>query len=139
VDSIGLTNVAASFNRGEDVGGQTIGQPTAFHIGVAANPTAVMPERELSRYRYKVEAGADFVAMGPIYDVEALGQFPEQSAGPRVPVPAIVPAVESRLRRFACEPSMFAVPLDEVTRTKADTRTWEKAPLWAWATISSLT
>ena len=28
VDSIGLTNVVARFNRGEDVGGQPIGQPT---------------------------------------------------------------------------------------------------------------
>ncbi len=82
VDSIGLTNVAARFNRGEDVGGQPIGQPTAFHVGVAANPTAVMPDRELSRYRYKVEAGAEFVVMGPIYDVDALRQFLEDTAGP---------------------------------------------------------
>jgi homocysteine S-methyltransferase len=56
VDSIGLTNVASRFNRGQDVGAQPIGAPTAFHIGVAANPTAMMPDRELSRYRYKVEA-----------------------------------------------------------------------------------
>ena len=95
VDSIGLTNVAARFNRGEDVGGQPIGQPTAFHIGVAANPTAVMPDRELSRYRYKVEAGAEFVVMGPIYDVDALRQFLDDTAGQRVPVIAIVRAFES--------------------------------------------
>ena len=43
VDSIGLTNVAVRFNHGEDVGGQPIGAPAAFHIGVAANPTAVVP------------------------------------------------------------------------------------------------
>ena len=49
VDSIGLTNVADRFNHGEDVGGQLIGAPTAFHIGVAANPTAVMPDRERDR------------------------------------------------------------------------------------------
>ena len=36
VDSIGLTNVVARLNRGLDIGGQPIGQPTAFHIGVAA-------------------------------------------------------------------------------------------------------
>jgi methionine synthase I (cobalamin-dependent)/5,10-methylenetetrahydrofolate reductase len=95
VDSIGLTNVAARFNRGEDVGGQAIGQPTAFHVGVAANPTAVMPDRELSRYRYKVEAGAEFVVMGPIYDVDALRQFLEDTAGQRVPVVAVVRAFES--------------------------------------------
>jgi homocysteine S-methyltransferase len=95
VDSIGLTNVAARFNRGEDVGGQAIGQPTAFHIGVAANPTAVMPDRELSRYRYKVEAGAEFVVMGPIYDVDALRQFLTETTAQRVPVLAIVRAFDS--------------------------------------------
>ena len=95
VDSIGLTNVAARFNRGEDVGGQAIGQPTAFHVGVAANPTAVMPDRELSRYRYKVDAGAEFVVMGPIYDVDALRQFLDDTVGQRVPVVAVVRAFES--------------------------------------------
>ena len=38
VDSIGLTNVVARLNRGLDIGEQPIGQPTAFHIGVALNP-----------------------------------------------------------------------------------------------------
>lgn len=95
VDSIGLTNVAARFNRGEDVGGQAIGHPTAFHIGVAANPTAVMPSRELSRYRYKVEAGAEFVVMGPIYDVDALRQFLDETSGAPLPVLALVRTFES--------------------------------------------
>ena len=95
VDSIGLTNVADRFNHGEDVGGQLIGAPTAFHIGVAANPTAVMPDRELSRYRYKVEAGAEFVVMGPIYDVDALKQFLDDIGDRRVPVLAVVRAFES--------------------------------------------
>ena len=40
VDSIGLTNVVARLNRGLDIGEQPIGQPTAFHIGVALNPGA---------------------------------------------------------------------------------------------------
>ena len=43
VDSIGLTNVVARLNRGLDIGGQPIGQPTAFHIGVAVNPGALEP------------------------------------------------------------------------------------------------
>ncbi len=41
VDSIGLTNVVATLNRGLDIGGQSIGQATGFHIGVAANPAAI--------------------------------------------------------------------------------------------------
>ncbi|AMY09797.1 Bifunctional homocysteine S-methyltransferase/5,10-methylenetetrahydrofolate reductase [Luteitalea pratensis] len=118
VDSIGLTNVAARFNRGEDVGGQPIGQPTAFHVGVAANPTAVMPDRELSRYRYKVEAGAEFVVMGPIYDVDALRQFLEDTAGQRVPVIAVVRAFETarQAEQLANEEPGVSVPESLVQR-----------------------
>ena len=43
VDSIGLTNVVSRLNRGLDIGGQPIGAPTAFHIGVAVNPGALEP------------------------------------------------------------------------------------------------
>jgi methionine synthase I (cobalamin-dependent)/5,10-methylenetetrahydrofolate reductase len=60
VDSIGLTNVVAQLNRGLDIGGQPIGAPTAFHIGVAVNPWAIDREHEFRRFRYKVEAGAEF-------------------------------------------------------------------------------
>ena len=38
VDSIGLVNAMSRLNRGLDVGGQTIGSATAFHIGVTVNP-----------------------------------------------------------------------------------------------------
>src|SRR2546426_10918387 len=40
VDSIGLTNVVSRLNRGCDVGGQAIGAPTGFHIGVSLDPAA---------------------------------------------------------------------------------------------------
>ena len=45
VDSIGLTNVVSRLNHGSDVGGQAIGAPTAFHIGVSVNPGGVEPRR----------------------------------------------------------------------------------------------
>lgn len=121
VDSIGLTNVAARFNRGEDVGGQSIGSPTAFHIGVAANPTAVIPDRELSRYRYKVEAGAEFVVVGPIYDVDALRRFLADTATQRVPVLATVRAFESarQAEQLANEEPGVSVPEALVRRMLA--------------------
>ena len=40
VDAIGLINMVAQLNRGLDIGGQSIGAPTRFHIGVAVNPFA---------------------------------------------------------------------------------------------------
>ncbi|MBF8301009.1 MAG: yitJ 1, partial [Acidobacteria bacterium] len=61
VDSIGLTNVVSRLNRGLDIGGQAIGGPTSFHIGVQVNPGAEDLEGEIRRFEYKVEAGAEFV------------------------------------------------------------------------------
>ena len=40
VDSIGLTHVVSRLNHGLDIGGQGIGRPTAFHVGVQVNPGA---------------------------------------------------------------------------------------------------
>ncbi len=60
VDSIGLANAVTRLNRGRDVGGQAIGRPTAFHVGVVGNPTAPRLDDEVRRFEYKVEAGAEF-------------------------------------------------------------------------------
>jgi homocysteine S-methyltransferase len=75
VDAIGLTNVVAHLNRGIDIGGQAIGEPTAFHIGVAANPGALSIEEEVRRFRYKVEAGAEFAITQPVFDPAELRAF----------------------------------------------------------------
>src|SRR6185312_5720618 len=49
IDSIGLTNVVHQLNRGLDPGGNPIGEPTRFCVGVAANPWAPDLDRELKR------------------------------------------------------------------------------------------
>jgi homocysteine S-methyltransferase len=118
VDSIGLTNVVARFNAGEDVGAQPIGSPTAFHVGVATNPTAVIHERERSRYRYKVEAGAEFAVMGPIYDPAALRDFLETLDDQRIPTLAVVRVFESarQAEQLANEEPGVSVPADLVRR-----------------------
>src|SRR5436309_15982553 len=67
VDSIGLTNVVSRLNHGCDVGGQAIGAPTGFHIGVSVNPAASNLDEELRRFEYKVEAGAEFVVTRPVF------------------------------------------------------------------------
>jgi homocysteine S-methyltransferase len=88
VDSIGLTNVVSRLNHGVDIGGQSIGQPTAFHIGVAANPAAIDLDQEVRRFRYKVEAGAEFAVTQPVFDAGALQQFLERIAEFRIPIVA---------------------------------------------------
>ena len=94
VDSIGLTNVVARLNKGLDIGGQPIGMPTAFHIGVAVNPCALDLDHEYRRFRYKVEAGAEFAITQPVFDVAPLVRFLERSdAG--IPVLAAITPLES--------------------------------------------
>ena len=95
VDSIGLTNVVARLNRGFDIGGQSIGLPTAFHIGVAANPGALDPDEELRRLTYKVEAGAEFVITQPVFDAAELIRFLGRIEKLRVPVIAGITPLDS--------------------------------------------
>jgi 5,10-methylenetetrahydrofolate reductase len=94
VDSIGLTNVVAQLNRGLDIGGQPIGAPTAFHIGVAVNPWAIDREHEFRRFRYKVEAGAEFAITQPVFDVAGLVEFMNR-AETDIPVIAAITPLES--------------------------------------------
>jgi homocysteine S-methyltransferase len=68
VDSIGLVNAVARFNRGQDVGGQAIGVPTAFHIGVTVNAAADDLDNEIRRFEQKLEAGAEFILTRPVFD-----------------------------------------------------------------------
>jgi homocysteine S-methyltransferase len=70
VDSIGLTNVVSRLNRGLDIGGQGIGSPTAFHIGVQVNPGAEDLDAEIRRFEFKVEAGAEYAVTRPIFDLQ---------------------------------------------------------------------
>ena len=95
VDSIGLTNAVARLNRGCDVGGQAIGRPTAFHIGVVANPTAPDLDDELRRFAYKVEAGAEFAVTQPIFDLAGFDAFLERTSDARIPIVAVVRAFDS--------------------------------------------
>jgi homocysteine S-methyltransferase len=75
VDAIGLVNIISRLNSGMDLGGSDIGLPTRFSVGVGANPVAMDMERELSRFRYKVEAGAEWAITQPVFDPDALFRF----------------------------------------------------------------
>ena len=95
VDSIGLTNMVTYLNRGSDIGGQGIGAPTAFHVGVAANPAALDPDEELRRFEYKVKAGAEFAITQLVFDAEELAQFLRRIEAFRIPVLAALAPLES--------------------------------------------
>ncbi len=86
VDSIGLTNMVRRLNHGIDVGGNAIGEPTSFFCGVGLNPGATDPAREVARFEWKVDAGAEFAVTQPVFDVEALLAFLERIRHVRIPV-----------------------------------------------------
>jgi methionine synthase I (cobalamin-dependent)/5,10-methylenetetrahydrofolate reductase len=86
VDSIGLTNLMTRLNHGLDVGGQPIGAPTALHVGVMVDPGSRDLERELKRFEYKVEAGAEFAVTSPVFDVEIFERFLRSIAQFRIPI-----------------------------------------------------
>ena len=86
VDSIGLTNVVARLNHGVDLAGEPIGEPTAFCLGVAANADAVDLDEEVRRFEYKVEAGAQFAVMEPVFDLESFDRWLARIAHVRVPL-----------------------------------------------------
>lgn len=101
VDSIGLTNVASRLNHGLDLGGQPIGAPTAFHLGVSVNPTASDLDEELRRFDYKVEAGAEYVITRPVFDVSGFERLLKRIEHARLPVIAgIFPFESARNAEF---------------------------------------
>jgi homocysteine S-methyltransferase len=92
VDAIGLTNLVARLNRGQDLGGHPLGSRTSFVIGVAVNPSAVDLEREMERWYWKVDAGAEYAVTQPVFDPARLAAFLERAEGEgtRIPVVASV-------------------------------------------------
>ncbi len=86
VDSIGLVNVAAGLNRGEDIGGREVDPPTSFLIGVGVNPGAANFDEEMRRFEWKLKAGADFAITQPVFEPAVFHRFRERVAGMGVPV-----------------------------------------------------
>jgi 5,10-methylenetetrahydrofolate reductase len=87
IDSIGLINVLNGLNQGLDPGGASVGEPTRFVVGMSANPGALDLDREVDRFMYKVEAGADFAVTQPVFDAATLTRFLERTE--RWPVPVL--------------------------------------------------
>jgi homocysteine S-methyltransferase len=89
VDSIGLVDLMAQLNRGEDFHGRAIDAPTSFFPGVAVNPTADDLELEVDRFHRKVAAGARYAMTQLLFDLELLDAF-KQRIGGTWPIPVLV-------------------------------------------------
>ena len=101
IDAIGLTNMVNRLNHGLDPGGNPIGKPTAFFIGVGVNPGALDLDHELRRFEWKVEAGAEYAITQPVFDVKQLKYFLKRIEHCRIPiVPGIWPLTSYRNAEF---------------------------------------
>ncbi|HSG00627.1 MAG TPA: methylenetetrahydrofolate reductase, partial [Vicinamibacterales bacterium] len=94
VDAIGLINMVVRLNHGQDVSGQTIGEPTSFHVGAAVSPFSPVPEAEWRRLDHKVEAGAEFLVTPPVLDLEAFDPLLERLRRTGLPVLVGIAALE---------------------------------------------
>jgi homocysteine S-methyltransferase len=122
IDSIGLTNLVYRLNHGLDPGNNPIGggSATRWVIGVGVNPAAVDPDRELSRFHWKVDAGAEFAVTQPVFDPRQLEAFLARTASYRIPVVAgIWPLVSLRNAEFlANEVPGVSVPEEVLARMR---------------------
>ena len=123
IDSIGLVNMVNRLNHGLDIGGNPIGDPTSFFIGVGVNPCAVDLDYELRRFEWKVEAGAEFAITQPTFDVGQLRTFLKRIEHCRIPIIAGVwPLVSYRNAEFlANEVPGVVVPDSVLERMQAVT------------------
>ncbi len=101
IDSIGLANLVYRLNHGLDPGNNPIGAPTKWVIGVGVNPGAIDLDRELSRFAWKVDAGAEFAVTQHVFDANQLERFLKRVERFKTPIVAgIWPLVSLRNAEF---------------------------------------
>ena len=107
-------------NHGLDPGNNPIGAPTQWAIGVGVNPGAVDLDRELSRFHWKVDAGAEFAVTQPVFDVRQLESFLKRVEAYRIPIVAgIWPLMSLRNAEFlANEVPGVVVPAEVLERMR---------------------
>jgi methionine synthase I (cobalamin-dependent)/5,10-methylenetetrahydrofolate reductase len=89
VDAVGLVELIAKLNRGEDYNGKSIDAPTSFFIGCAVNPTPDDLGEELERFRRKIENGAQFAMTQLVFDLKYLDRLLDRLGG-EPPIPLLV-------------------------------------------------
>jgi len=126
-DSIGVANAVARLNHGTDLGGQSIGEPTAFHTGVRVSPSSLDLDEEVRRYRYKAEAGAEFAITEPVFDVADIEHFVARTREVALPLVVAVRTLGSlrEAERLANEVPGQRVPqalVERMRKAAADER-----------------
>ena len=121
VDTLGLVQIVAGMNRGQDTAGNDIGVPTNFLIGVPLNQNAEDADFEIEKFRLRVAAGARFAMTQIAYDAEGLREFLRRLGTPRVPIIlGILPLQSYRQAEFLKNEVPGIAPTEEaLARMKA--------------------
>jgi homocysteine S-methyltransferase len=90
VDAVGLARMVRRLNGGIDVGGRSIGEPTAISMGVGVNPVHRDFDYEMRRFAKKIEAGAEWAITQPVFDRGALERFLAHLEREGIRIPLIV-------------------------------------------------
>ncbi len=105
VDSIGLVEILARLNRGEDAAGSPIGHSATFTIACALDPTAADAATEWDRLERKIAAGAHLIMTQPLYSeaqVEAMFREACRRFGPTgFPIPVLLGVLPLQSSRHA--------------------------------------
>ncbi len=101
IDTVGLVRLIKEFNKGRDMGGNPIGSPTSFLVGVAVNPSSPDINAELKRLEEKVNAGADFALTQPQFDLFTLEDFLKKTEHFKIPIiVGVLPIKSARHAEF---------------------------------------
>ncbi|ARN56530.1 bifunctional homocysteine S-methyltransferase/methylenetetrahydrofolate reductase [Sedimentisphaera salicampi] len=125
VDAIGMARMARMLNSSRDIAGSEVPDATKMTIGVGVNPGANDFEREIERYKMKVEAGAEYCVTQPVFDLDTFFRFTDAISGYEIPVIAgIWPFTSKRNAEFmANEVPGIVVPKELIDRMgKADNK-----------------
>jgi methionine synthase / methylenetetrahydrofolate reductase (NADH) len=131
IDSIGLTNLVSRLNKGLDPGGNALGGQTRFVLGVGVNPTSTDLDRELQRFAWKAEAGAEFAMTQPVFDLDQLDRFLKRVEPFGIPIIAgLWPLVSLRNAEFlANEVPGVTVPQSVLDRMRSASAKGKEAGL----------
>jgi methionine synthase I (cobalamin-dependent)/5,10-methylenetetrahydrofolate reductase len=89
VDIFELVRSVSRMAEGFDCAGNPIGEPPAFHLGVAVNAAADDLDHEVERLRRKADAGAHFVMSQVFFSWEPWERLLDRFGG-ALPLPALV-------------------------------------------------
>lgn len=88
-DSVGLVKVIHDLNRGRDSAGSPVGTSPNFLVGVAVNPNEPDLDREVERFRRKIENGAQFAMTQVFFEWDCWDRFLSRFGGP-IPIPVLI-------------------------------------------------